>query len=90
MNQEGADFKMTRRHEEWPWFSLIGVVANSDRKPTSDGTPPAHQNFLIGTGKKLNLKRGGYLYAYANDAWDFYGNNRGSVQLSVERISSGS
>ena len=44
---------------------------------------PAHDAFLIGAGKKLTLTRPGYLYAYANDAWDFYGNNSGSLQLTV-------
>jgi len=83
---EGADFKMTRRHEQWPWFALIGAVANSDRNPKSDGSPPPHQSFLIGNQKTVAIKRGGYLYAYANDAWDFYGNNRGSVRLTIERI----
>ena len=80
---EAADFKMTRRHEEWDWFALIGAVANSDRKPTGDGTPSSHQTFKIGNQHTLNLKRPGYLYAYANDAWDFYGNNSGSLQLTV-------
>lgn len=26
-----------------------------------------------------------YFYAYANDAWNFYENNRGSVRLTVSR-----
>lgn len=82
--QQGADFKLTRRHEKWQWQALIGVVANSDRNPKSDGTPPDHQTFLIGKTKTLSVKRDGYLYCYANDAWDLYGNNRGSIQLAVE------
>jgi len=84
--QDSADFKLTRRHEEWPWFSLIGAVANSDRRPQGDGSPPPHQTFRIGSRKTLSLSEGGYLFAYANDAWDFYENNRGSVQLNVERL----
>lgn len=83
---QAADLKMTRRHEQWDWFALIGVVANSDRKPNSDGTPPTHQAFKIGNQHTLRLRRPGYLYAYANDAWDFYGNNSGSVQLTVNRL----
>jgi hypothetical protein len=39
----------------------------------------------IGTGCEYKPKRSGYLYAYANDAWSFYSNNRGSVQLTVTR-----
>jgi len=30
-------------------------------------------------------RRPGYLYAFANDAWD-YDNDRGSVQLTVTRL----
>jgi hypothetical protein len=33
------------------------------------------------------VTKSGYLYAFANDAWGFYGNNRGSVQLTVTRMS---
>ncbi|MDJ0653675.1 MAG: DUF2235 domain-containing protein [Xanthomonadales bacterium] len=83
---EQADFKMTRRHEQWPWFSLVGAIANCKRKPATDGTPHEHQEFLISAGTTKNVSRGGYLYAYANDAWDFYDNNRGSVQLTVKRL----
>ena len=85
-SQENAEFKMTRRHDNWPWFALIGAVANSDRKPASDGTPPPHQAFLIGEKSTLTLSRGGYLFCYANDAWNFYRNNRGSVQLKVQGL----
>jgi T6SS, Phospholipase effector Tle1-like, catalytic domain len=81
-----ADLKMTRRHEQWEWFALIGAVANSDRAPNTDGTPPMHQAFKIGDQSTLTLEHPGYLYAYANDAWDFYANNRGSIQLTVERL----
>ncbi|WP_428634791.1 DUF2235 domain-containing protein [Sedimenticola sp.] len=87
LGNDSADLKFTKRHEQWDWFALIGVVGNSDRKPSSDGSPPPHQTFLIGNQCTLNLKRPGYLYAYANDAWDFYGNNKGSVQLTVKCLS---
>ena len=30
---------------------------------------------------------GGYLFAYANDAWSKYDNNRGKVKLNIRRIS---
>ena len=83
---QAADFKMTRRHEQWGWFSLIGAVANSEHKPSADGTPQMHQIFKIGNRYDLELERPGYLYAYANDAWDFYGNNSGSLQLRVQRL----
>jgi hypothetical protein len=28
----------------------------------------------------------GYLYGFANDAWKFYGNNRGKVSLTIKRV----
>lgn len=84
---EDADFKGTRREEGMPWFCLVGAVANAGN-PEQDGTPGRHQIFQIGTGRDdFGPTRSGYLYAFANDAWNFYSNNRGSVQLKVERIS---
>ncbi len=82
---KAADFWLTKRHEEFPWFSLVGVIGNG--KP--DGSKPAaHDTFLIGKGvPKHRVERSGYLYAYANDAWNFYENNRGSVTLTVTRLS---
>ena len=84
---ERAGFWATRRHEEYAWLSLVGAVANADHAPGSDGTPLPHETFLIGKTCNLNLKKPGYLYAYVNDAWDFYSNNRGSLKLSVIRLS---
>lgn len=85
-NQD-ADIPLSRRHEAFPWFVLVGVAANCTAVPSQDGTPAPHQTFNIGSGMTLNLSAPGYLYAYANDAWSFYSNNRGSVQLTVKRIS---
>ena len=86
-----ADFWMTRRIESMPWFSLVGVIANDG--PTGaqaafdDGSPRPHQAFLIGDGPvRIVVKKPGYLYAFANDAWALYGNNHGSVTLRVECV----
>ena len=38
---------------------------------------------MIGEKASLKPKLGGYLYCFANDAWQTYGNNRGSVALKV-------
>lgn len=88
-----ADVIGTRRAEDQPWFALIGAIANDGpergRNPNPDGSPWAHQTFFIGAGPtQLTLKptEAGYLYAFANDAWHFYENNRGSVTLTVKRI----
>jgi hypothetical protein len=78
-----ANFLLTRRDEGMPWMSLIGVVAN-DAIPL-EGAQALHQRIAIGAGTNHRICRSGYLYAFANDAWSFYDNNRGSVQLEVTR-----
>ncbi|MNG38564.1 hypothetical protein D3C84_1263230 [compost metagenome] len=42
------------------------------------------ETFKIGKGCSYTPKRSGYLYAYANDAWNCYGNNRGHVALQLK------
>jgi hypothetical protein len=91
---EQADFIGTRRSEQHPWLALIGAVANDGPQhgtnPSGDGSPYPHLSFLIGEGTPqplvIKLTEAGYLYAYANDAWHFYANNRGSVTLTVTRV----
>jgi hypothetical protein len=78
-----ADFRFTRRHEDCPWFSLVGAVANGGGHDAKGHRVP-HEHFLIGGGRlKWKPSRSGYLFAYANDAWNCYGNNRGRVRLAV-------
>ncbi|MFA7330449.1 MAG: DUF2235 domain-containing protein [Candidatus Delongbacteria bacterium] len=81
---EEADFWGTRRAEDLPWMALVGVVANGGN-PSSDGTPAPHESFLIGESVRHVPGESGYLFCYANDAWNFYQNNRGSVRLTVTR-----
>ncbi|MGH3940370.1 MAG: DUF2235 domain-containing protein [Pseudonocardiaceae bacterium] len=78
-----ANFILTRREEDLPWMSLVGVVAN-DAKPVRNATN-AHERIAIGAGRTHRVCRDGYFYAFANDAWGFYGNNRGTVRLTVTR-----
>ncbi|WP_300366046.1 DUF2235 domain-containing protein [Hydrogenimonas sp.] len=82
---EAADFIGSRREEKIPWFALVGSIANGGN-PKKDGTPAPHETFKIGKKCKHTPKKSGYFYAYANDAWNFYGNNRGSVRLTITRI----
>ena len=81
--KENSDWRVTRRFEDGHWFALIGMVAN---QPNADGggTPSPGETFVIGKRKVFGPKRSGYLYCYANDAWSFYGNNRGQVSLTVQ------
>ena len=82
-----ADFVGTRRHENYPWCSLVGAVAADAHKPGDNETLQPHKTFLIGELYFLNLTEPGYLHAYVNDAWHFYCNNRGSLKLSITRLS---
>lgn len=82
---EQADLRGTKRVEALPWFALVGVVANGGN-PKADGTPAAHQTIPIKGGCTHTPARAGYLYCFANDAWHFYGNNHGSVTLTVRRV----
>ena len=80
-----ADFIGTKREENLPWLSLVGVVANGGN-PGIDGTPSRHEIFAIKDGCKYTPKKSGYLYCFANDAWCSYDNNRGSVMLTIQRL----
>ena len=40
----------------------------------------------VGSDGSLDVQRDGYLYLFANDSSAFYGNNRGTLQASVERL----
>jgi hypothetical protein len=78
-----ADFRFTRRQEDMPWFCLVGAIANGggvDEK----GRLELPETFAIGVGCTYVPQKSGYLFAYANDAWNAYGNNRGRVQLDVK------
>ncbi|HEU4619545.1 MAG TPA: DUF2235 domain-containing protein [Gammaproteobacteria bacterium] len=81
---QAADFRLTKRHEHMPWFSLVGSIANGSGVDKKDRLEP-HESFLIGTGCEYTPRKPGYFYAYANDAWNCYSNNRGKVELTVTR-----
>lgn len=83
-SNERADFLMTRRHEDMPWFCLVGAVGNG--AGVVDHVRDPHQVFKIGEGTTIKLEKSGYLYAFANDAWGFYDNNLGKVTLTVRRV----
>ncbi|MEZ5833271.1 MAG: DUF2235 domain-containing protein [Dongiaceae bacterium] len=80
---KATDFWTTKRHEELNWFQLVGNIANG---ASEDAEMGPDEVIPIGDGCEYKPKRSGYLYAYANDAWNFYSNNRGSVQLTITRL----
>lgn len=82
----GAITRGARREQDMPWFALVGALANgAGVDPVTQVLCP-HQSFLIGKGCTLTPERSGYLYAFANDVWSFYGNNKGSLRLTVRRL----
>jgi len=82
-----ADFWFTKRQEEVDWLALTGAVANdaltAGAKPGSNSLP--HEIFALGERCVFTPQASGYLYAFTNDAWQAYGNNRGSVRLTVSK-----
>jgi len=88
---KNADFVGTKRIESCNWFSLVGAIANACGKTGADhphdGSPNPHKYFYIGKNSgAIEITKGGYLYCFPNDAWHFYGNNRGSVTVAVKRV----
>ncbi len=76
---------LLKRVRDIPWFGLVGAIANC-KNPGTDGTPATHELFFIGEKHKLKVEKPGYLYCFANDGWAMYGNNKGKVHLTVEKI----
>jgi hypothetical protein len=83
-HKDNSDWWMTKRIETADWFQLMGMIADQPNADAS-GTPALGTEISIGTGTVFPAKTSGYLYCYANDAWDFYGNNQGRVSLEIVR-----
>lgn len=81
---KAADFRFTKRHERMPWFCLVGAIANGGGVDAKGYLEP-HESFVIGSGCTYTPMKSGYFYAYANDAWNCYGNNRGRVRLTISK-----
>ena len=82
-DNKSAQFRFTKRHEDMPWFCLVGTIANGGGADAKGYIEP-HESFRIGDGCNYNPRKSGYFYAYANDAWNCYGNNRGRVTLTIK------
>ena len=79
-----ADFIATRRVEKQPWMCLLGMLLPApDALGQAVGKEP--ELVVIKEGVRWTPSVSGYLYTFANDAWHFYGNNRGSVRLRITR-----
>ncbi|MDG3087817.1 DUF2235 domain-containing protein [Vibrio hannami] len=85
LGRENANFVGSKRHDEYPWFCLVGAIANG-ANPKLDGTVASMESFMIGEHNTHKVEKSGYLYCYANDAWAFYANNRGYLTLTIEEV----
>jgi hypothetical protein len=83
-SNEAATLFGAARVSSAPWMALIGVVAARDID--DNGAQQPYQPFVIGEQCQQPVPQPGYFYAFANDAWSFYDNNRGSVTLSITRL----
>ena len=81
----GSDWWGTKRVESADWFQLMGMIANQPNADAS-GTPTEGEVIAIGRQAIHTPEASGYLYGFANDAWKFYGNNRGKVSLTIKRV----
>ncbi len=83
---ERSDVVGSRRVPEAGWLELVAVVA--DDVVDLDGTVHEGTTVPIGATGTADLPAptGGYLYAFANDAWTGYASNRGAVALRVTRL----
>ncbi|WP_448628538.1 DUF2235 domain-containing protein [Geodermatophilus sp. URMC 64] len=73
-----------RREPAHPWLSLVALVGNEQTDATGAVTHPDEKAF-VGEGTTEETRRSGYLHGYPNDAFGFYGNNDGAVELTVTR-----
>lgn len=88
-----TDFLGTKRVESLKWFTMVGAITNdagegADQVVTNDGSPVQHQYVDLVAHEKdpLQITASGYLYCFPNDVWSLYGNNRGSVRLTVRCV----
>jgi len=68
-----------RRHKDAQWFEVIACVNRSD----DELIRILEHNSL---DNAYEVKQAGVLYAFANDLVSKYGNNRGSIRVTVERV----
>ncbi len=90
-----TDFLVTKRVEDFPWFSMVGAIANDSGKDSgvaskvpNDGSPDPHEYASLPKYVKtpLTIQRSGYLYCFPNDVWALYGNNKGSIELAIKCV----
>jgi len=66
-----------RRHPKAKWFEVLGSVNRNDQQPV---------RLTEYLQKPWEARESGELYAFPNDLEDKYGNNLGSLQVSIKRV----
>ncbi|TXT39963.1 MAG: hypothetical protein FD135_1715 [Comamonadaceae bacterium] len=90
-HNSSTDFIGTKRVEHFRWFTLVGAIANDcgvGATMPNDGSPTPHQyvNLPDHVSTPLIITSPGYLFCFPNDVWSLYGNNHGSVSLTITRV----
>ena len=72
---------------------MVGAIINdagSKEAVGNDGSPVPHQYIDLTEykNKPLKISNPGYLYCFPNDVWSLYGNNHGTIELTVTRLPS--
>ncbi|GAA4901946.1 putative alpha/beta hydrolase family protein DUF2235 [Actinomycetospora succinea] len=80
-----ADLVGARRRADVPLMALVGLVANEVTDDAGEVVAP-DEEFVVGDALDRRVQRAGHLWAYGNDAWGSYGNNQGTVVLTVHRL----
>ncbi|HIJ91282.1 MAG: DUF2235 domain-containing protein [Desulfobulbaceae bacterium] len=88
-----TDFLGTKRVESMKWFTMVGAIANDAGSSAgmavgNDGSAVPHQyvDLVAHETAPLKVQSPGYLYCFPNDVWSLYGNNRGSVRLTIRCV----
>jgi len=71
-------FRNDKRVKERNWFSLVGALYNEKE---------SGYHFSVGKNSSLTVPVSGRLFFYLNDAPEYYGNNEGSVDITLKKTS---
>ncbi|SFW86098.1 DUF2235 domain-containing protein [Amycolatopsis australiensis] len=86
LNESQARAFGGRRCPDARWMALIGTVAA--QQLDQDDVQQSYDPIVLGGGPVTwAIEKQGYFHAYANDSWLGYSSNRGSLRLTVERLS---
>jgi hypothetical protein len=67
--------RWSRRKPSAPWFCLCATIGQMKR--------PIH---AVGTSGQFTAGRDGRLWLFANDAWLFYFNNKGTIRATIALV----